>query len=232
MNRHFVLRTVFSGILTFLVLILTSLLGIWQYSESQREDIQDKVLSLKPSELNEIHQPEEFLREKVFARSVMLEGTLDCQNSLVLNSGTIDGTLCLFKNLSGLPIVVYLQDALTLDVANKEVQIFGRIQPSQSYEPVSRGTLNGNEITEVNIHLLVEHYKQSLYDGFVIVQLVLCDSESQEFEIQESSLILPPAGIEFRNLFYAWQWWIFAGFALLLWSKYVRDEWQKQHETL
>jgi hypothetical protein len=232
MNSQFVLRTVLSGLVTLLVLISTSLLGIWQYSESQREDIQDKVLSLKPSELSELHQPEEFLQENVFARSVMLDGILECQNSLVLNSGTIDGTLCLFKNLDTLPIVVYLEDTLTLDVVNREIQVIGRIQPSQSYEPVSQGTLNGSEITEVNIHLLVEHYKQSLYDGFVIVQLVLSGSESQEFEIQESGLILPPAGIEFRNLFYAWQWWIFAGFTLLLWLKYVRDEWQKQHETL
>lgn len=232
MNRQFVLRTVLSGILTLLVLIFTSLLGLWQYSESKREDIQSVVLAAKPVALTKLHQPEEFLQENVFARRVTLEGLLDCQDSLVLNSQTIDGTLCLFKNLNTLPIVVYLKDALTLDVANREVQIEGRLQPSQSYEPVSQRSVNSNEIMEVNIHQLVEHYKQSLYDGFVIVHTISSGSDIQEYEILESALILPPAGIEFRNLFYAWQWWIFTGFALLLWVKYVRDEWQKQHETL
>lgn len=35
---------------------------------------------------------------------------------------------------------------------------------------------------------------------------------------------LPGSGVAWRNLMYAIQWWIFGGFALLIWARSVRDE--------
>lgn len=232
MNKSFALRTLVSGVLTLAILGFTSALGVWQYSQSQRDDIQREVLNASPVALTEIHTPEEFVDERVFARRVILEGTLDCERSLQLTSQTISGELCLFDNANLLPIVVFLNESLSVDTADKSVRLIGRLQPAQSYEPVSFKVFADDSIDEINIHALVLHYQQSIYDGFVVVESIQSEDDQQEWTIDEPLLILPPAGIEFRNLFYAWQWWIFAGFALLLWVKYVRDEWRKHHDAM
>lgn len=232
MNKTFVLRALVSGAITLAILGFTSALGVWQYSQSQRDDIQQEVLGASPVPLTAIHAPEEFVQENVFGRRVTLEGTLDCEKSLELTSRTIVGDLCLFKNANALPIVVFLSEALTIDTVDKDIGLIGRLQPVQSYEPVSVIASGENSMTEINIHALVQHYQQSIYDGFVVVESIQSDAGQQDWMLDESLLILPPAGIEFRNLFYAWQWWIFAGFALLLWVKYVRDEWQKNQDAM
>lgn len=218
--------------MTLAILGFTSALGVWQYSQSQRDDIQQEVLNASPVTLTAIHAPEEFVQENVFARRVTLEGTLDCEKSLEITSITIVGDLCLFKNANALPIVVFLTEPVTIDTVNKSVGLIGRLQPAQSYEPVSFSPSAKDSIAEVNIHELVQHYQQNIYDGFVVVESIQSDVGQQEWKHDVSLLILPPAGIEFRNLFYAWQWWIFAGFALLLWVKYVRDEWQKHQDAM
>lgn len=230
MNKHFLLRALISGSVTLLVLGFTSALGVWQYSQSQRDDIRIQTLNRKPVTLTEIHAPEAFVQENVFARRVELTGALDCESSLSVSSATIKGTLCLFQNLDALPIVIFLPQAITIDTTDT-LTLTGRLQPAQSYEPVSFKPLD-DSLSEINIHQLVNYYKQSLYDGFVFVESIQSDVDQQSFNIDEGLLILPPAGIEFRNLFYAWQWWLFAGFALVLWVKYLRDEWRKYESTL
>lgn len=227
MNKSFLLRVLISGLLALLVLGCTSALGVWQYSQSQRDDIQKEVLGASPVALEVIHTPEAFVQERAFARQVQLKGMLDCAKSLQLTSKSFVGTLCLFKNMNDLPIVVLLNEDVTIDISVDTLSLIGRLQPAQSYEPITFNVFDDTSLSEINIHALVHFYQQNLYDGFVVVESIESENEQQVFSVDEGLLILPPAGIEFRNLFYAWQWWIFAGFTLLLWAKYVRDEWRK-----
>lgn len=43
---------------------------------------------------------------------------------------------------------------------------------------------------------------------------------------------LPPEQVNWLNVFYAIEWVVFAGFALFLWYRLVRDAWEKEHETM
>jgi cytochrome oxidase assembly protein ShyY1 len=232
MNKQFLIRVAVSGFITILVIGFTSALGLWQFSQSERVDIQNEVLNASPVALSQIHKPETYVQESTFARRVTLQGTLSCKDSLDLRSKTIKGRLCVFENSNDLPIVVFLGNTSTTQFEASPLKIQGRLQPAQSYEPLALGQMPKTSLTELNIHALVHHYKQSLYDGFVIVQSVTSDTETLDVSFDEKLLILPPAGIDIRSLFYAWQWWIFSGFALLLWVKYVRDEWRKHTESL
>lgn len=232
MNKQFLIRLVVSGFIALLIIGFTSALGLWQFAQSERVDIQNEVLNAQPVALSQIHESESYVQESTFARRVTLQGTLSCDDSLDLRSETIQGRLCLFENSNDLPIVVFLGNTSTGQFEEIPLTIQGRLQPAQSYEPLALGQMPETSLTELNIHALVHHYKQSLYDGFVIVQSITSDTETLDVTIDEELLILPPAGIDIRNLFYAWQWWIFAGFTLLLWLKYVRDEWRKHAESL
>jgi hypothetical protein len=44
----------------------------------------------------------------------------------------------------------------------------------------------------------------------------------------------PPtdASVNILNIFYAFQWIIFAAFALYFWYRLVKDEWEKEREGL
>ena len=230
MNKSFLVRTLVSGFITLLVLILTSALGLWQYAESQREDIQNEVLNAPAKEISSVHTPGDYVPENVFAQQVQDSGILNCSNSINVTTATVRGKVCLLEIENELPIAVLFSEPLKVFSEN-EVEIIGRLQPAQSYEPVPLGALESRLESELNIHALVQHYKTSLYDGFILVESIQQNGASQQIEIKRDLLILPPAGVEVRNLFYAWQWWIFAGFALLLWAKYVSDEWRKERTS-
>ena len=227
MNKSFLVRTLVSGFITLLVLILTSALGLWQYAESQREDIQNEVLNAPAKEISSVHTPGDYVLENVFAQQVQDSGILNCSDSINVTTATVRGKVCLLEIENELPIAVLFSEPFKV-VSENEVEIIGRLQPAQSYEPVPLGALESRIESELNIHALVQHYKTSLYDGFILVESIQQKGASQRIEIKRDLLILPPAGVEVRNLFYAWQWWIFAGFALLLWAKYVSDEWRKE----
>ncbi|MEN9923153.1 MAG: hypothetical protein RIS09_667 [Actinomycetota bacterium] len=226
MNKSFVIRTLVSGFITLLILIVTSALGLWQYAESQRDDIQNEVLNAPAKEISSVHTSGDYVLENVFAQQVQDRGILNCNDSINVTTATVSGTVCLLEIENELPIALLFSEPLEI-ITNGEVEVVGRLQPAQSYEPVPLGALGTTLQTELNIHALVHHFETSLYDGFVMVESIQQDAESQQFEMKRERLILPPAGVDVRNLFYAWQWWIFAGFAVLLWSKYVSDEWRK-----
>ena len=38
--------------------------------------------------------------------------------------------------------------------------------------------------------------------------------------------------LDWLNVFYAIEWIVFAGFAVFLWWRFVRDEWEREHEAL
>lgn len=40
----------------------------------------------------------------------------------------------------------------------------------------------------------------------------------------------PPEAVSWLNIFYAVEWVVFAGFAIFLWYRLVRDSWEKEHE--
>ena len=71
-------------------------------------------------------------------------------------------------------------------------------------------------------------WQSDVYDGYVSLISMTVDSHPRKFDgvttLRESALVLPPVGIELRNLIYAWQWWFFAAFTLFLWGRYLRDE--------
>jgi cytochrome oxidase assembly protein ShyY1 len=69
-------------------------------------------------------------------------------------------------------------------------------------------------VAAINTDDLVLRWKSNVRDGYVLI----------ERDVPQRLVVLPPVGIDIRNLFYAWQWWIFAIFAVFLYSRFVRDE--------
>lgn len=73
--------------------------------------------------------------------------------------------------------------------------------------------------TSVRVPLLAQHWPGSLVDGYVNLNAELSVAQG----LAPATLTLPSAPGRLRNGAYALQWWLFAGFALVLAGRIARD---------
>ncbi|GEA86243.1 SURF1 family protein [Cellulomonas cellasea] len=110
-------------------------------------------------------------------------------------------------------------DAAALAVPEGEVTVSGYLQSSEGAG--DGGSLPGRT-DAISSAALVNAWGGPIWSGYV----VLTRSEPDQGDALAQ---LPPptragSGLNVQNLAYAAQWWIFGGFALVLWIRMVRDE--------
>lgn len=76
---------------------------------------------------------------------------------------------------------------------------------------------------EISSAALAGQWGGPIYSGYVVL------ASSDPAQDEGVSLLPRPQieggeGLDLQNLFYALQWWIFGGFAVMLWLRLVRDE--------
>ena len=101
------------------------------------------------------------------------------------------------------------------------VELTGWLQPGEGAgvpDPDPRDDV----IPEMRIASAIQHVDQDLYGGYVIAR----DGAPAESlrAVTPDSLPKPDVTTKLRNLLYAIEWWVFGGFALFLWGRWVRDE--------
>jgi surfeit locus 1 family protein len=103
------------------------------------------------------------------------------------------------------------------------VQVTGWLQPG---EGSGLGDLNPHDdvIPEMRIADALQHVDQDLYGGYVIARQVSPGSTDGVHPVTPDSLPAPSSFTAVRNLLYAFEWWIFGGFAVFLWWRWYRDE--------
>jgi surfeit locus 1 family protein len=78
-------------------------------------------------------------------------------------------------------------------------------------------------IPEMRIASVVEHVDADLYSAYVVAQDAGSGSDGLE-KVTPASVPEVSNTSHLRNLLYAFQWWIFGGFAVYIWVRYCRDE--------
>jgi cytochrome oxidase assembly protein ShyY1 len=97
-----------------------------------------------------------------------------------------------------------------------EVTLQGFLQAGESFE---RADLPQGQLAAIAPGQLVNLWGGPLYTGYLVV------SDPVDAGVDRlPPPTLPGGGLNLQNLAYALQWWIFGGFAVLLWSRLVRDE--------
>jgi cytochrome oxidase assembly protein ShyY1 len=75
-------------------------------------------------------------------------------------------------------------------------------------------------LPELRVASAVQHVDTDLYGGYVIA-----DEPTPGLDpVTPAALPEPDSFTSLRNLFYAGEWWVFAGFAVFLWWRWARDE--------
>lgn len=229
MPRRFWRRAVIATLLMVVALLATGALGVWQYTRAHRDDLANAALTAAPVAVTELARSGDYLAEANYGRRALLAGQLDLASCFVADQQGRTGPwqVCRFTTESGLNIAVALGMGAAA-VKPQQMQLpeslQGRIQPAQEFTPLPALYSAKPAVNYINTDDLSQRWQTDVADGFVVAAAGV----SEEYElapIPDSELLLPPAGIELRNLFYAWQWWIFAGFAIFIWIRYLRDEW-------
>lgn len=232
MSRAQARRIAVAVLLALIGLAGTTGLGYWQFSRAHRDDIAARVLAADAVTPNRLLTPGAYVPESSFAHRVDIRGALDAAVAVrSCNRVNADGTtgcwlLAPIATAQGTITVVLgfaresAADALLAQLQARPsaaVAVQGRVQPAELMDRGKAILLPSDTVGAINVNELAMRWKTPLLDGYAVADPAVVGVAVT------SPLILPPSGITWRNLIYAWQWWGFAAFVLFLLSRYIAD---------
>lgn len=99
------------------------------------------------------------------------------------------------------------------------VDLVGSLAPAEA--PDDSGGVEDGRLTSVDIAQLVNVWPGEIYNGFAFA--VTEDGSAEAAGLARVPPPLPDTSLNFRNVMYAFQWWVFSAFALWMWMKMVRQ---------
>lgn len=232
MSRAQARRIAVAVLLALIGLTGTTALGFWQYSRAHRDDIADRVLAAAPVSPTALLTPGQYVPETAFGHQVRVVGELRASATLLSCERTdADGTpgcwLLAPMSSDDRIITVVLgfvpRDrstellAQTRATGDTETRVMGRVQPAELMDRGTAVLLPSDTVGPINVNELAMRWGTPLLDGYVVVEPAVIGQPAT------AALILPPSGITWRNLIYAWQWWAFAAFVVFLLGRYIVD---------
>lgn len=230
------LRPRFLGLLGLVLVVGFAfvLLGRWQLGVAEDEAHRDAVAQARaqaPVALTSVLRPHERFRGELSSRPVTATGRytdgqllvpdrrLDGRTGLwVVTPFVVDGsggTIAVLRGFVGSP-------SEAAAPPGGSVTLTGGLAPGES---PSRTPVGAGQIGSVDLSVLVNTWPGDLYNGFVFLE---SEDPSSGAQLTKVPTPLGDTGIRWRNAAYAVQWWIFAGFALWLWWRMVRDETRRE----
>jgi cytochrome oxidase assembly protein ShyY1 len=123
-----------------------------------------------------------------------------------------------------------------------QVDVTGWLQPGEGSGATDPDPAD-DVIPEMRVADAIQHVDQDLYGGYVIAKRVSTRSTNGEGStngagegsgvaglrpVTPASLPKAETFTALRNLLYAFEWWVFGGFAVFLWWRWCRDEVERQ----
>ncbi|SMH31297.1 Cytochrome oxidase assembly protein ShyY1 [Rathayibacter oskolensis] len=105
--------------------------------------------------------------------------------------------------------------------------VTGRLVANEAAEAPEAG-VDPMTLTALSIPALINRWPdppEDVYQGYVVV-----DEPVDGLEAIDSPARQSDASLNWLNVFYAIEWVVFAGFALYLWYRLVRDAWEREAE--
>lgn len=206
-------------------------LGVWQLDRAvQRAEINEAARVAQQQDapatpLGDVLAPRATFPGDLVGTKVEVTGRFDGETLLVPGrigpEGDV-GFLVLDRFVASdgtgvLPVVRgWVAEPAAPDPAAGEVTLQGFLQAGESFE---RADLPEGQVGAIAPGQLVNLWGGPMYTGYLVV-----DEPVDAGLDRLPPPTLPGGGLNLQNLAYALQWWIFGGFAVLLWSRLVRDE--------
>jgi surfeit locus 1 family protein len=217
-----------------------AVLGQWQLSRSidSGAPVEESHETAVP--LRELAEPQQPLTAEAAGRLATIEGTVLPGEYVVLSGRLHEGTAGywvvghLVEDGDGASLPVALGWAPTEDDAASAVSSLeseaptsfsGRFQPSEAPQ---EDDFEAGEQNSLSAAALVNQWPtppEGVYPGYLIADdapdgLTTIDAFAPSTEVS----------VNWLNIFYAVEWAVFAGFAVFLWFRLVRDAWEREQE--
>ncbi|GIG19414.1 SURF1-like protein [Cellulomonas chitinilytica] len=214
-------------------------LGAWQLDRAQVRGAKAEdrhvaaLVAAPPVPLGDVLTPQTSFRGDMVSRKVTVTGAYDAAGQLLVGGRAHDGVtgylvVTPLREPGGavLPVVRgWVAAPADADVPPAgDVTVVGYLQAS---EQAGDGVRLGEDGTSgradaVSSAELLNVWGGPIYTGYLVV------ATSDPAQSDAVAILDPPrkpgAGLNLQNLAYAAQWWLFGGFAVLLWLRLVRDE--------
>ncbi len=225
-----------------------ALLGQWQLSRAidAGQTIERSTETVQP--LAEIAAPDEPIRQSATGQMVSVDGRFIAGDEQII-SGRLNGGTAGFWVVShfqvdepgaaAIPVGRgWAADAGTAETiatqlaageaAGESITLVGRLLPTEGPEiPADGASAHVMRAVAVSalINLWADFDNHSVYSAYIVaaeppVGLVQIDSPEPSPELE----------LNWLNIFYAIEWAVFAGFAVFLWYRLVRDTWERERE--
>lgn len=208
-------------------------LAQWQIGRAVAEASIEAVDSESPVDLTTLLEPMEPQSLTDGGRRVTVTGTWAQQSTVVFGKSQdgVDGEWLVHNFIVGdacLPIVVGF--APTVDpsafvvIDDAPSTLTGRLVPS---DDIIAGDVQSDRRTIVAAADLINEWAcESMYDGYIV-----SDESVAPLRVIPTSPPVPPAVLNWLNIFYAIEWIAFAFFALYFWYRLVMDAVEREAEA-
>jgi surfeit locus 1 family protein len=216
-------------------------LGSWQLGVAKHRGQADALRELRNQQtvpISDVLAPQRSFTAAADGRRVVAEGSYDPTKQLLVGGRVQPGgdgrvgwwVVSALRTSSGawLPVVRgWVADptdteARATSVPAGRVTVEGVLQPDEA--PADASGLPQGQLETVDAADLVNRWGAPIYNGFLVATSQRSDVPASGVQPEPVPPPQPqPQGIAWRNAAYAVQWWVFAGFALVMWGKMVQQ---------
>ena len=232
MSRYLALRFLPVHLLVLVAVSAAALLGWWQLGawQDRRAAEAADLTHAQPLPLADVMGPDDPFPGDSVGRPVVVDGTWVAGATVLVSGREHDGRdgYWVVTPLAvpgpgdpALPIVrgwVPTRDDVPTDPTGEAREV-AWLQPPEGSSGVTDDDPDDDVIPQVRIADLIQHVDQDLYGAYGVATEAPAGLEPADLQA------LPDAGrfTALRNLLYALEWWVFGGFAVFVWWRYLGD---------
>jgi surfeit locus 1 family protein len=218
------------------VLVTFTRLGLWQLAVA-RDDAAEQAAAEAAARpvvaLEELLAPHAPYTADAAMRRVTVTGTYDVAREFLVPRRLLDGAegswvvtpLVVESTGARVPVVRGFLPATEPEppaAPAGEVTVTGTLAPGES--PADGTGLTAGQRGSIDLAALANEWPPGIYSAFVFA------AEEDPAPAEAPARIPPPqpsGDVDWRNLGYALQWWVFAGFAVFMYWRLVREDHQR-----
>lgn len=217
-------------------------LGLWQLAVAQDDafkELQEQRDALVEKPLDEVIAPHAAFPADGAGHPVVVEGVYDGSRQFLVPERVLEGQsgywvvtpLLVDDTTAAVPVLRgFVTDPADADVPPADpVTVHGELAPGESPSFAEEPLPPGQHGT-IDLSRLANEWSEALYNGFVF-------STQEEPRVSAEGLahvpppVLQAGDVDWRNLGYALQWWVFAAFAVFMFVKLLHDAAREHPET-
>lgn len=218
------------GHVLVLVLLGTAVwLGSWQYGafQGEREATARDLTRAEPVALADVLGPDDAFPAPSIGQPVTVSGEWVPDATVFVERDTgywvVTPLAVGGADAPALPVVRGVSDEPTADPVTGPAEVTGWLQPAEGTGVVDDDPTD-DVLPQLRVADLVQRVDQDLYSAYAVATEPTAGLAAASLEE------LPDAGrfTGARNFLYALEWWIFGGFAVFVWVRYLLDARQER----